>query len=428
MLGRAWDAAKGSAARFWDDLKASTDASLLAMLRFVGLLYGRIDTRLPIDEAFRKSLRHRLSRYAGWRQAFGGITYLLFIVLVVTGVLLSFYYRPSAEEAYQSIQHIVSGVTMGWLMRDAHVWGANLIVIAALLHMGRVFFGAAYKPPRETNWLIGLLLLFVIFAFGATGYLLPWDQWAYWTVTQGLEVLGHAPLVGGTIVELLRGDPLVSGATLSRFFAIHVIVLPWLALGLLVLHFTLVRKHGIAPPPGAEDLGPDDEGGEPFFPNHFLRSLIVGVLVLSLVITAAALYPRDVAAAANPAQPPDSLSSTWIVADVSRGLIYYLGAWGFAGFLLLGAVMVLLPLFDRAPERRLRKRPIVGSIGVIFFLGFVVAWMAGHHLRSEPISASGELAPFVQPIAQPGPALPKIQPLPGGMVRPDSTSNRGTSR
>ena len=430
MLGRAWDAVKGSTARFWDDLKASTDASLLAMLRFVGLLYGRIDTRLPIDEAFRKSLRHRLSRHTGWRHAFGGITYLLFMVLVVTGVLLSFYYRPSAAEAYQSIQQIVSGVTMGWLMRDAHVWAANLIVLAALVHMGRVFFGAAYKPPRETNWLIGLLLLFVIFAFGATGYLLPWDQWAYWTVTQGLDVLGRTPLIGGTAVELLRGDPIVSGATLSRFFAIHVILLPWLALGLLVLHFTLVRKHGIAPPPGADDLGPDDGGGEPFFPNHFLRSLIVGVLVLTLVITAAALYPRDVAAPASAAQPPDSLYSTWIVADVSRGLIYYVGAWGFAGFLLLGALMVLLPLFDRSPERRLRKRPVVGSIGVVFFLGFVIAWMAGHHLRSKPVAASGELAPFVQPVAQPGLALPGIRPLPSGLVRPDTTSpsNRGTSR
>jgi quinol-cytochrome oxidoreductase complex cytochrome b subunit len=427
MFGRVWSATLASAARFWDDLKASTDASLLAMLRFVGLLYGPIDTRLPIDRALRKSLRHRLSRHAGWRQAFGGITYLLFMVLVVTGVLLSFYYRPSAEEAYQSVQHIVSGVTMGWLMRDAHVWAANLIVLAALLHMGRVFFSAAYKPPRETNWLIGLLLLFVIFAFGATGYLLPWDQWAYWTVTQGLDVLGHAPLVGGTLVELLRGDPLVSGATLSRFFAIHVIVLPWIALGLLMLHFTLVRKHGVAPPAAeaAEDLGPDDESGEPFFPNHLLRSTIIAILVLSVVISAAALFPRDVAAPANAAKPPDTMLSTWVVADVSRGLIYYLGAWGFAGFLLVGAVMVLLPLFDRAPERRLRKRPAVAAIGLVFFLGFAIAWVAGRHLRTQPIAVSGEMAPFVQPLAQPGPTLPSIKPLPMATPRPDTTTSGG---
>jgi ubiquinol-cytochrome c reductase cytochrome b subunit len=414
MLGRAWTATTAWSRRFWEDLKASTDASLLAMLRFVGLLYGRIDTHLPIDQAFRKSLNHRLSRYAGWRQAFGGITYLLFMVLVVTGVLLSFYYRPSAEEAYQSIQHVVSGVTMGWLIRDAHVWGANLIVIAALVHMGRVFFDASYKPPRETNWLVGLLLLFVIFAFGATGYLLPWDQWSYWTVTEGLSVLGHVPLVGGALVEILRGDPLVSGATLSRFFAIHVILLPWLALALLVLHFTLVRKHGIAPPRAvdAEDVGADDATGVPFFPHHFLRSLIVGVMVLTLVITFAALYPREMAAPADPSRVPESLASTWIVADVSRALFYYLGAWGFAGFVLLGLVLVLLPLFDRSPERRLRKRPVVASLGVIFFLGFAIAWMAGWQLRSVPVATSGELAPVTQPLAVPGPTLPRFTPMP----------------
>lgn len=427
MLGRGWRATKAWGRRFWDDLKASTDASLLAMLRFVGLLYGPIDSRLPIDQAFRKSMRRRLSRYAGWRQAFGGITYLLLMVLVVTGVLLSFYYRPSAEEAYQSVQHIVSGVTLGWLVRDAHVWAANLIVVAALVHMGRVFFGGAYKPPRETNWLIGLVLLLVIFAFGATGYLLPWDQWSYWTVTESLDILGHVPLVGGWLVEILRADPLVTGATLSRFFALHVIVLPWIALGLLVLHFTLVRKHGIAPPArvAADAADEHDESGVPFFPHHFLRSLMVGVLVLAVVISAAALYPRDVAAVANPARPPATLESTWVVADVSRALIYYLGGWGFAGFLLLGLVLVLLPLFDRAPERRMRRRPIVSGLGMAFFLCFALAWIAGWRLRSVPVAKSGELAPFVQPISTPGAVLPRLEMKPPPAQPTDTSSQTG---
>ncbi len=206
----------------------------------------------------------------------------------------------------------------------------------------------------------------------------------------------------------------MSGATLSRFFALHVIVLPWLALALLVLHFTLVRKHGVAPPARGEPRtwAPTTNRACPSSPHHFLRSLIVGVMVLTLVITAAALYPRDVAAPANPARVPESLRSTWIVADVSRALIYYLGAWGFAGFVLLGAVMVLLPLFDRSPERRLRKRPMVATLGVVFFLGFAVAWVAGWQLRSVPIAESGELTPVTQPLTPPGPTLPRFTPMP----------------
>jgi len=393
MANRAWEAVKEWASRFRADLKASTDASLLGVLRFLGLLYGPIDTNLPIDQAFRRSLRNRLSRNAGWRHAAGGITYLLFILLVVTGVLLSFYYRPSAEEAYQSVQHIVSGVRIGWLIRDLHVWGANLIVITALVHMGRVFLDASYKPPRETNWLAGVLLLFVVLAFGATGYLLPWDQWAYWTVTEALDMLGRIPVLGGLSVGLLRGDPVVSGATLSRFFAVHVIVLPWLAFGLLMLHFALLRKHGLAPP---ETPRADASEGVPFFPNHLLRSFVVAVLVLTVTATAAILWPREIADPANPSLPPGTLLTSWIVADVSRALTHYMGPWGLALFLLLGLGLAVLPLFDRAPERRLRRRPVVAGLGAVFYLAFVVAWLAGRQLRNmppQPTVESGVQAP-----------------------------------
>jgi quinol-cytochrome oxidoreductase complex cytochrome b subunit len=385
MANRAWGTVKEWSGRFWSDLKASTDASLLGVLRFLGLLYGPIDTHLPIDQAFRRSLGNRLSRHAGWRHAAGGITYLLFILLVVTGVLLSFYYRPSAEEAYQSVQHVVSAVRLGWLIRDLHVWGANLIVITALVHMARVFLDASYKPPRETNWLAGVLLLFVVLAFGATGYLLPWDQWAYWTVTEALEMLGRVPVLGSLSVGVLRGDPVVSGATLSRFFAIHVIVLPWIAFGLLMLHFALLRKHGLASPETPRS-GPVQ--GMPFFPHHLLRSFVVAVLVVSVTATAAILWPRVISDPANPSQPPGTLLTSWVVADVSRALTHYLGAWGLSLFLLVGLALALLPLFDRAPERRLRRRPVVATLGAAFYVIFVVAWLAGRQLRNMPPQAT----------------------------------------
>lgn len=368
-------------AQLWDDLKAGTDAGLLAVVRFVGLLYGPIDHRLPIDQAFRKALRHRLAGHIGWRHALGGITYLLFMVLVVTGVLLALYYRPSAQEAYPSLQHIVSRVNFGWLVRDLHLWSANLIVVAALAHMARVYFDAAYKPPRETNWLIGLVLLFVILAFGATGYLLPWDQWAYWTVTELLGALGRLPLVGGTLADVLTGDVIVSGATLSRSFAVHVTLLPWVAFALLAFHFALLRRHGPAPPPTA---GPGGEAGVPFFPHHLLRSFIASVLTLALAISAAVLYPRPIGDAANPYQAPDTLVSTWIPVDVSLALVRYLGTWGLVGFTLFGLALALLPLIDRRPERRLRQRPVAATLGVLYIALFITAWLAGRQLRTVP--------------------------------------------
>ncbi len=411
MIGRARRAVSRWLAQSWVDLKASTDASLLGILRFVGLLYGPIDRHLRIDQALRKALRYRLAGHVGWRHAFGGITYLLFIVLVVTGVLLSFYYRPSAEEAYRSIQHIVSRVSLGWLIRDVHVWSANLIVIAALAHMARVFLEAAYKPPRETNWLVGLLLLFVVLAFGATGYLLPWDQWAYWTVTEALDAVAGLPVVGGAVVEVLTGDVLISGATLSRFFALHVVVLPWIALGLLVLHFTMIRKHGVAPP---RDPQASSETGIAFFPNQLLRSFIVSVFVLAVVVTLAVLYPRPVGEPANPYSVPQELVSTWVPVDVSIALIRYLGSWGFTFFTLLGLSLALLPLFDRRPERRLRHRPVVVALGLTFLLGFATAWLAGRQLRSMPPTARPGpevLEERVRPAA-PGLPLPEIGPAP----------------
>ena len=376
------------AAQFWSDLKTSTDAGLLSVARFLGLLYGPIDARLPINEALKKALSYRLAPHITWRHALGGISYLLFILLVLTGVLLSVHYRPSVQEAYPSIQHIVSEVTLGWLMRDLHVWAANLVVLVMLAHMARVFFDAAYKPPRETSWLVGVGLLVIVLAFGATGTLLPWDQWAYWTVSEALNGVAAVPIVGGLSVGLLRGDPIVSGATLSRFFAIHVIVLPWFAFALLTFHFTVVRRHGIAPPKSAASTA--QGGGRPFFPNHLLRSVSVAAVVCALMISLAAFWPRPVGEPANPALAPGTVVSTWVVVDVSRALTYYLGAWGFVGFTLLGISLALVPLFDRSPERDLRRRPVVAALGLVFFSGFLILWLVGSQLRTRPPGATPE--------------------------------------
>ena len=418
MIGRLWSAVSAWMRQVWEDLKASTDTSLLGLARFFGLLYGPIDRHLRIDQALRKAWSYRLPGHVNWRHALGGITYLLFLVLIVTGVLLSFYYRPSAQEAYQSIQHIVSEVRFGWLMRNLHVWTANLIVIAVLAHMARVFFAGAYKPPRETNWLVGLLLLGTVLAFGASGYLLPWDQWAYWSVTEVLNALDRVPVVRHVVAIVLKGDVIVSGATLSRYFAIHVIILPWIALVLLGFHFTMLRKHGIAPPKYPPEV---EKPGVPFFPHHLLRTLLISVLVLSVAVSLAALYPRPVADQASAFELPDQLVSSWVPVSVSLALIRYMGTWGFVGFSLLGLAMALLPLVDRGPERRLRKRPIVAVLGFTFFIGYLVLWVVGRQLGSLPPSAPVEPAAMEEPAGPPVP-LPEIGPSPVRPALPDSGS------
>lgn len=334
-------------------------------------------------------MEYRLPAHVGWRHALGGISYLLFIFMVITGVLLSFYYRPSVQEAYPSIQYIVSRVPFGWLLRDVHVWSASLLVVVGVAHLVRVFFSGAYKPPRETNWIIGLLLILVVVAFGATGYLLPWDQWAYWTVTEVVSTVEGLPLLGGFIAAMIKGDEFVSGATLSRFFALHVIVLPWAILGLLILHFALVRKQGVAPP--AEPVAGE---GIPFWPNQLMQNFSVGVLVLAIVLSLAALFPRPVGEPANPYVVPDELVSTWVVVDVSLALIRYLGSAGLVLFSLLAVVLFLLPLFDRKPETRWRKRPVATTLATIYLFVFLLAWVVGRQMESIP--PSGKMGPAVE--------------------------------
>ena len=408
-MRQLWRTLKQAATRLWADIRASTDAGLLAVPRFLGLIYGPIDTKAPIDQALDRSLRRRLPVYVGWRHSLGGIAYFLFIVLVVTGVLLSVHYRPSVQEAYPSIQHIVSDITFGWLVRDVHRWASTFLVVVVLAHMARVFVEAAYLPPRETNWLVGVFLLFLVMAFGGTGYLLPWDQWAYWTVAEALGTLEGVPVVGGFVADIVRGDPIVSGATLSRFFAAHVIVLPWIALALLAFHFALVRRHGVAPP---TTITPAEAGpGRPFYPYHLLRSFMVVVLTTAILITFAVLWPRPIGEMANPEIPPEHLRSTWVVVDVSRALTHYLGPWGFALFMLLGMGLAMVPLFHRTPERSLRHRPRVAGVGLVFIIVFLLAWAAGSRLDTVPPDLMEAAAP-TGPASDTGGLTPKNDSAP----------------
>lgn len=353
-------------------LERATDARILTIPRLFGFLYGHIEDRLPLGDAWRAAMRRRIPSSVGWKHAFGGATYFLFMVLVLTGVMLSLYYRPSTVEAYPSLQYLETEITFGWLVRHVHYWAASLVVLTTLIHLFRVLFTGTYRAPRETTWLIGIFLLITLLAFVTSGYLLPWDQWAYWTTTSGLDDLARYPVVGGLMAQVFRVDEFVSGATLSRFYATHVILLPWVLLLLLSLHFQLIRKHGVAPV-----ADPVDDGGEPFYPNHMLRQLVVVLLTLTVVITLAAFFPRPFGPPADPFTLPSELPALGLGAAILVGAGRLPAGIGLFGLPLLLVALAALPLLVQNKEQAFSRRPVAMGLFALFLLLLLASLVAG---------------------------------------------------
>jgi quinol---cytochrome c reductase cytochrome b subunit, bacillus type len=195
---------------------------------------------------------------SGWWHTLGSATLTAFIVQAVTGVVLAMYYKPDPATAYASIQFITNDLTLGWLVRGMHKWGASVFIILLFFHMARVFLFGAYKYPRELNWLVGVTLLILGMLEGFTGYLLPWDQTAYWASVVGINLNGTAPFVGEFLSQFLRSGAEINGDTLSRFYAMHMLLIPGALIGLIVLHLYLVVRLGVSSPPWSdEEAGAD---------------------------------------------------------------------------------------------------------------------------------------------------------------------------
>jgi cytochrome b6 len=208
-----------------------------------------VDQRYEISEPLTKVLKKPVPKYAlRWFYCLGGITAFLFVVQCVTGIMLAFYYKPTPEAAYASIQYIETQVRFGASIRAIHHWAANGMIVLCIAHMLRVFIMGAYKAPRELNWVSGILLFTLTMVFGFTGYLLPWDQRAFWATTVGSEIAGGIPVIGNPALIFLRVGWEITAQTLSRFYALHIIAVPLLTLAFMLAHFMMVRRQGIAKP------------------------------------------------------------------------------------------------------------------------------------------------------------------------------------
>ena len=211
--------------------------------------YEWVDERFEISGPLSKIFNKPVPKFARWWwYCLGGITAFLFIIQGTTGIMLAFYYKPTAAEAYASIQFIENEVYFGAAIRAIHHWSANGMIVMCVAHMIRVFIMGAYKAPRELNWISGVILLILTLAFGFTGYLLPWDQRAFWASTVGTEIAGAVPAVGNLILIFLRDGWGVTEATLGRFYALHVLVVPIITVTFMLVHFIMVRRLGVKRP------------------------------------------------------------------------------------------------------------------------------------------------------------------------------------
>jgi len=212
-------------------------------------IYFWVDERLEMHDYIKKDILDKpIPKGLNLSYCFGGITFFLFVMLAVTGYFITLYYVPSPEQAYDAVDFLTFEVPVGQVIRGVHHWSANLMMVTIFLHMLRVFIYGAYKKPREINWMSGVCLLCLVMGFGFTGYLLPWDQKAYWATKVGTSVIGTVPVVGDYAMRIMRGGSDLGALTLTRFYTLHVLFLPLGTVIFMIAHFVMIRKQGISTP------------------------------------------------------------------------------------------------------------------------------------------------------------------------------------
>jgi len=318
----------------------------------------------------------------------GGITLFLFIVQVVTGILLLMYYRPGADSAYESVRFIVSEVTFGWLIRALHSWSANLMILFAFLHMFTVYFTHAYRKPRELTWLSGVGLLALGLGFGFSGYLLPWNELAFFATRVGTGMVGAIPVIGDQLLIIARGGEDVTGATIGRFFGLHVAILPALFTVMLSVHLIFVQRQGMSEPLEWQGKPESEKKYQKFFPNFLYRDLLVWLVALNALALLAVLFPDGVGAIhwplgtkADPfAPPPLVIRPEWYFMFAFQALkmlpahvLFVEGElFGIILFTIGGLIWALVPFLDRKSQANQRSRLFFWFIIAMTILGYIL--------------------------------------------------------
>jgi ubiquinol-cytochrome c reductase cytochrome b subunit len=345
-----------------------------------------LDARVKFRAARHVLLDEEIPPGTGWLFTLGSVLLALISIQLLTGAFLTLYYAPTPDHAYDSVRFI-SSTTPGRLVRGLHHFGASFLVVFLVLHLLRVVVLGSYKPPREITWLSGLALLGLVLAFALTGYLLPWDQRAYWATVVTINISRLAPIAGDAMAAILQGGSTIGALTLTRWYSAHVIFLPALLVGLVVAHIVLMRLHGSSGPARPKPGAP-----YPFYPYQAFRDTVVVSIVLVAVM---AMAWRGMPPLEGPADPTDANyipRPEWYFLGLFQLLKYFPGKWEVVGAIVIpgvvAALLALLPWIDRGPERDPRRRPIVM---VTVFVGLLaVVGLTTLGWRDRPITAPAD--------------------------------------
>jgi len=309
-------------------------------------------SRVPITGEQLRTLTNEPVPYhlKRWWFCLGGTPAYLFVIQVVTGILLAFYYQPTAAAAYDSVGFITNEVTYGWYFRSLHKWAATFMIATVILHQTRVYFTAAYRAPREVNWVVGMGLLLCTLGLGFTGYSLVFEQLSYWGATVGANLCDVIPLVGGAMKQLLLGGEVYSSRTLPRLYVLHAAVLPATVLALLAVHVMLIRLHGIS------ELEFEDEPKQSpthfdFFPDHVYTELITGLILMIVLSVLATIEPAGLGPRADPLSTPQVIKPEWFFFATFRWLKLFSVTAAVLSMGLVVCLMILWPWIDAAIRR-----------------------------------------------------------------------------
>jgi ubiquinol-cytochrome c reductase cytochrome b subunit len=337
-------------------------------------LYHWFDRRTGIGSLLHEALDEPIPGGARWAYVFGSVLLFLFISQTITGIFLALYYAPSADHAHTTVAYIVKEVTGGSFLRSLHAYGSSAIVIVVLLHLTQTYLYGAYKGRRELLWISGCVLLALMLAMAFTGYLLPWDQKAYFATTVGTNMATDIPFIGEWLKRFMRGGNEMGTLTVSRFFVAHVFLIPAVLIAFIATHVYLFRKAGAAGPPSEDPMNPQLPT-QRFYPRQVLMDTIVALVMILILGSLAHFMPTELGPEANPADTQYIPRPEWYYLPIFQWLKYWRGSYATIGIIVIptitAALLVLVPFIDRRLERRPWRRPIAVGIFLLILAGFV---------------------------------------------------------